>query len=384
MRARAATWVGASSSAKHKGDDVWFVCKGGTVPGDLPPLLAGMLQKRGGSHGGKSNWKGRWCQLIGSTLYYSESPVKAADCKGHIKLVGLAVRRADMEVYKEGAICLYWPEQPRLAFYILAPSAQSQGEWIHQLRAATNPTPLALGELSLQELSQRCLNCGAFVERAGGRPTIESALAKCILSVERKARETEHSEGALLQRALDTSDTRASSASIVPPVQRAPASSCNTPYGAGAVPSQSAIGGAAARTSWEASVQAARTSWEASVQDSSEDSSEDEEVGDTLPELQTRPLSNSAPDLTDRIRAAGPLSNSAPDTTDRVRAAGPRERKSIVVAEMQTAMSAKRESVRDLVRNLNLDRQNESDTQHQPRISFADGPKLHNHRSSHV
>ena len=80
-----------------------------------PPIAAEMLHKRGGAHGGTKNWKARWCQLIGSTLYYSESQGKT-EAKGHVKLVGLGVRKADVEANKEFALAIFWPEQPSAGF----------------------------------------------------------------------------------------------------------------------------------------------------------------------------------------------------------------------------------------------------------------------------
>ena len=202
MRARAATWSGRGSSSS---DDVWFVVKGGAVPRDPPPIACDLLAKRGGSHGGAANWKSRFMQLVGSTLYYSESASKAHDAKGHVRLVGLSVRKADVEVHREGAICIFWPEQPKSGFYMQASNADMQAQWIAQLKEAASPTRLALGELSLQELTQRCLNCGAGGAhlRAGDRDSLEAALREKLTSDERKALEAEHSSSAILQHATD-------------------------------------------------------------------------------------------------------------------------------------------------------------------------------------
>ena len=78
--------------------------------------------------------------------------------------------------------------------------------------------------------------------------------------------------------------------------------------------------------------------------ESSGDSGSDEagDGADTVPELLTRPASHSAP-------AIGRL----PELPDRVRAAGPRERKASAAAEVR-ALSVKRESVMDRVRNLEI------------------------------
>ena len=103
MPVRAPTWCSSRGSSSSTSNDVWFVCKGGTVPRDPPPVASETLHKRGGSHGGATTWKSRWCQLVGSTLYYSDSP-RAAEAKGHIKLVGLGVRKADVEVDCEEAL----------------------------------------------------------------------------------------------------------------------------------------------------------------------------------------------------------------------------------------------------------------------------------------
>ena len=40
-------------------DDVFFVRKGGKVPDEPAASIEAWLYKRGGSHGGKANWKQR-------------------------------------------------------------------------------------------------------------------------------------------------------------------------------------------------------------------------------------------------------------------------------------------------------------------------------------
>ena len=89
------------------------------VPARPAPLIEGKLTKRGGSHGGKANWKVRYCRLIEHTFYYAESE-KATACKGFIEMQGLTVREAS-EIETGGSehcIHITWPETPTAVFLV--------------------------------------------------------------------------------------------------------------------------------------------------------------------------------------------------------------------------------------------------------------------------
>jgi hypothetical protein len=202
---------------------VWFVIKGGTVPRQPAPSAAESLSKRGGSHGGVVNWKSRYCQLVGSTLYYSADPSKPHEAKGHIKLIGVCARKADVEVMKENAICLFWPEQPTLTFYLQAPSKAAQAHWIGILRQAAVPSDASVSELSDAELRHRCVSCLSVREEeegekgaapstrdelgdalhASSREPLATALIAHLSGNDRRALADAFSEAALLARAVD-------------------------------------------------------------------------------------------------------------------------------------------------------------------------------------
>ena len=106
------------SSMSFRGEDVHFVHKGGTVPTSPAPTLEGTLLKRGGSHGGRANWKSRACKLVDQTLYYCESS-KSRSAKGFVNLQGLTVTITAPPDDKVGPVlCLRAGDDDGPAFYM--------------------------------------------------------------------------------------------------------------------------------------------------------------------------------------------------------------------------------------------------------------------------
>ena len=166
---------GSSSNA-----EVFFVVKA-TDSDHVPKkgvIYEGQLKKRGGSHGGSANWKSRWCTLAGGALYYAEDKT-AKHAKGYIDLPGLSVRNAQAQTGCDHALCLVWPENPELAFYLQASSHESQAEWMYHLNEAVKVTTQSVQLLTTAQLGQRCVQCGGKTASAAhsamgveiGRPT---------------------------------------------------------------------------------------------------------------------------------------------------------------------------------------------------------------------
>ena len=140
---------------------VFFVQSGGKIPNE-EPLIEGPLNKRGGATGGRGkleNWKSRYCKLIGSTLYYSESK-QSTTARGHLHMQGLAVRQADAQTGRLLTICLCWPEDGDANFYMQAPNTMARDTWVDQMRRATRMTTASAAALGIAELKQRCVMCG--------------------------------------------------------------------------------------------------------------------------------------------------------------------------------------------------------------------------------
>ena len=79
-------------------------------PTELPDhtsyIREGWMYKRGGSHGGRANWKRRWFVLHTEVLYYLENPTDRAP-RGRVELSGCDVREASAEVSKPNAFGIY-------------------------------------------------------------------------------------------------------------------------------------------------------------------------------------------------------------------------------------------------------------------------------------
>ena len=90
-----------------------------SVPVRPEPLIQGKLTKHGGSHGGKANWKVRYCRLIEHTFFYCENE-RSGVCKGFVSMPGLVVREAvsDEAGGRNHCIHIAWPETDAPAFLI--------------------------------------------------------------------------------------------------------------------------------------------------------------------------------------------------------------------------------------------------------------------------
>ena len=108
---------------------------------DLPHresiVREGWMQKRGGSHGGRTNWKRRWFILVDDELFYLETRQDTTP-RGRVSLRGCDFRKADEEVKKAHAFGIYsrnsYLEVP---FYCHTDSALETEEWLDDLRAAS-------------------------------------------------------------------------------------------------------------------------------------------------------------------------------------------------------------------------------------------------------
>ena len=98
----------------------------------------GWLHKRGGSHGGRTNWKRRWFILVDDDLYYMETRHDTSP-RGRISLHGCDFRKADEEVKKPHAFGIYSrSDYNEVPFYCHTESAQETEEWLDDLRAASH------------------------------------------------------------------------------------------------------------------------------------------------------------------------------------------------------------------------------------------------------
>ena len=101
--------------------------------------------KRGGSHGGRTNWKRRWFTLIGDELFYFEARGDGAP-RGRIVLADRDFRAADEEVGKPHAIGIYnRHDLAEAPFYCCSESAADTAAWLEKLHAAAQGTYRLVG-----------------------------------------------------------------------------------------------------------------------------------------------------------------------------------------------------------------------------------------------
>ncbi|KAL1523406.1 hypothetical protein AB1Y20_018346 [Prymnesium parvum] len=106
------------------------------LPNKSDIVREGWLHKRGGSHGGRTNWKRRWFSLAGTQLYYMETRHDATP-RGRISLSGCDFRKADEEVKKPYSFGIYSrSEYLEAPFFCHADSALEAEEWLDALRGA--------------------------------------------------------------------------------------------------------------------------------------------------------------------------------------------------------------------------------------------------------
>ena len=108
------------------------------MPWHKPVVREGWLMKRGGSHGGRTNWKRRWFTLIGDELFYFEARGDGAP-RGRIVLADRDFRAADEEVGKPHAIGIYnRHDLAEAPFYCCSESAADTAAWLEKLHAAVS------------------------------------------------------------------------------------------------------------------------------------------------------------------------------------------------------------------------------------------------------
>ena len=115
------------------------------MPWHKPVVREGWLMKRGGSHGGRTNWKRRWFTLIGDELFYFEARGDGAP-RGRIVLADRDFRAADEEVGKPHAIGIYnRHDLAEAPFYCCSESAADTAAWLEKLHAAAQGTYRLVG-----------------------------------------------------------------------------------------------------------------------------------------------------------------------------------------------------------------------------------------------
>ena len=98
----------------------------------------GWMYKRGGSQGGRTNWKRRWFMLIGSELYYMEGK-DSAEPLGRIALADREFRRADEEVKKPCALAIYnRHDLKETPFFVHTDTDEELTNWLEALQAAAD------------------------------------------------------------------------------------------------------------------------------------------------------------------------------------------------------------------------------------------------------
>lgn len=78
------------------------------LPSHLPVVREGWMYKRGGSHGGRTNWKRRYFLLLGDVLYYMESRSDRFP-RGRILLKNCTCRSAEEELRRPHAFGPHCP-----------------------------------------------------------------------------------------------------------------------------------------------------------------------------------------------------------------------------------------------------------------------------------
>lgn len=106
------------------------------LPSHLPVVREGWLSKRGGSHGGRTNWKKRWFVLLGDALYYMESRSDRSP-RGRVVLTGCDFRNAEEELKRPYAFGIYnMHDMSTAPFFCSGESAQDTADWLAALAEA--------------------------------------------------------------------------------------------------------------------------------------------------------------------------------------------------------------------------------------------------------
>lgn len=106
------------------------------LPQNLPVMKEGWLSKRGGSHGGRTNWKRRWFMLMGDTLYYMDSHSDRTP-RGRVALSGCDFRNCEEELRKSHSFGIYhMTNMSVVPFFCAADSADSAVDWLNALQQA--------------------------------------------------------------------------------------------------------------------------------------------------------------------------------------------------------------------------------------------------------
>lgn len=124
-----------------------------SLPMHLPVVREGWLYKRGGSHGGRTNWKRRYFMLLGDVLYYMESRSDRTP-RGRVLLRNCACRNAEEELKRPHAFGIYNTQDTReIPFFCASDSAQETADWLIKLAEAASGTFVLPGATSEVEAS---------------------------------------------------------------------------------------------------------------------------------------------------------------------------------------------------------------------------------------
>ena len=128
LSARRSSHLAGAVSSKSAGDDA--------LPA-LPVAKEGWLHKRGGSHGGRHNWKKRWFVLLGDVLYYMESRSDRTP-RGSVALSGCDFRIVEEECKRPHAFGIYHLTDMRIVpFFCAGDSAEEAAAWLEALHQAS-------------------------------------------------------------------------------------------------------------------------------------------------------------------------------------------------------------------------------------------------------
>ena len=128
---------GAGGSS-HGGAVATKASRSEELPVHMPLAKEGYLYKRGGSHGGRANWKRRWFMLMGDVLYYMESHSDRTP-RGRVVLKGCDFRNAEADCKRPHAFGIYHlHDMTEVPFFCSSDSAQDTADWLVALAEAAH------------------------------------------------------------------------------------------------------------------------------------------------------------------------------------------------------------------------------------------------------
>ena len=99
-----------------------------SLPTSQPIIKQGYMWKRGGNHGGRTNWKKRWFVLLGDALYYMESRSDRSP-RGRVALSGCDFRTVEEEMRRPFAFGIYHMRDMHVApFFCSCESAEDAAD----------------------------------------------------------------------------------------------------------------------------------------------------------------------------------------------------------------------------------------------------------------